>query len=64
MNFSKVFLFLFTIIALVTQILILKEVKDVSSIVFYGFAVSTVLTFMINTYVTYHISFDVAEAGK
>jgi hypothetical protein len=64
MNFSKVFLFLFTLIALVTQILILKEVKDASSIVFYGFAVSTVLMFLMNTYVTYQINFDVVEAGK
>lgn len=64
MNFSKVFLFLFTLIALITQILILKEVKDASSIVFYGFAVSTVLMFLMNTYVTYQINFDVVEAGK
>jgi len=64
MNFSKVFLFLFTLIALVTQILILKEVKDASSLVFYGFAVSTVLMFLMNTYVTYQINFDVVEAGK
>jgi hypothetical protein len=64
MNFSKVFLFLFTLISLVTQILILKEVKDASSLVFYGFAVSTVLMFLMNTYVTYQINFDVVEAGK
>ena len=64
MNFSKVFLFLFTLIALITQILILKEVKDASSVVFYGFAVSTVLMFLMNTYVTYQINFDVVEAGK
>jgi len=64
MNFSKIFLFLFTLIALVTQILILKEVKDASSLVFYGFAVSTVLMFLMNTYVTYQINFDVVEAGK
>ena len=64
MNFSKVVLFLFTLIALITQILILKEVKDASSVVFYGFAVSTVLMFLMNTYVTYQINFDVVEAGK
>ena len=62
MNFSKVFLFLFTVIALVTQILILKEVPNVSGIVLWSFIVATVLTFLVNTYVTYQINFDVVES--
>lgn len=64
MNFSKVLLFLFTLIALVTQIIIITHVPDVGSVVLYSFIASTVLTFLINTYVTYHISFDVTEEPK
>ena len=65
MNFSKVLLFLFAVATLVTQVLLfsfLTEVKN--SIAFYVFAVCSVLSFLINTYVTYHISFDVSEETK
>ena len=65
MNFSKVLLFLFAVATLVTQVLLFSYITEVkSSISFYVFAVCSVLSFLINTYVTYHINFDVTEEAK
>lgn len=62
MNFSKVFLFLFSLIMMITLILLVGAIKDANSMVYWTFLITSVLNFMINTYITYNVSFDVAEA--
>ena len=62
MNFSKVFLFLFSLIMMVTLLLLVGAIKDANSMVYWTFLITSVLNFMINTYITYNVSFDVAEA--
>ena len=61
MNFSKVFLFLFSLIMMVTLILLVGAIKDANSMVYWTFLITSVLNFFVNTYITYNISFDVAE---
>ena len=62
MNFSKVFLFLFSLIMMVTLLLLVGAIKDANSMVYWTFLITSVLNFFVNTYITYNISFDVAEA--
>ena len=61
MNFSKVFLFLFSLIMMITLILLVGAIKDANSMVYWTFLITSVLNFFVNTYITYNISFDVAE---
>lgn len=61
MNFSKVFLFLFSLIMMVTLLLLVGSIKDANSMVYWTFLITSVLNFFVNTYITYNISFDVAE---
>ena len=61
MNFSKVFLFLFSLIMMVTLLLLVGAIKDANSMVYWTFLITSVLNFFVNTYITYNISFDVAE---
>ncbi len=61
MNFSKVFLFIFSLATMITLILILANVKEASSGVYYTFVACSILHFLVNTYVTYSVSFDVQE---
>ena len=62
MNFSKVFLFLFSLIMMVTLILLVGAIDKASPIVYWTFLTTSVLNFMINTYITYNVSLDVVEA--
>ena len=62
MNFSKVFLFLFSLIMMVTLLLLVGAIKEANSMVYWTFLITSVLNFFVNTYITYNISFDVAEA--
>ena len=64
MNFSKLLLFLFAIATLVTQIILLGSIPNVNSIIFYIFLVCSVLSFLINTYVTYHINFNTEDTEQ
>ena len=64
MNFSKVFLFLFSLIMMVTLILLVGAIKDANSMVYWTFLITSVLNFMVNTYITYNVSFDVTEAKQ
>lgn len=61
MNFSKVFLFLFSLILMVTLILLVGAIKDANTMVYWTFVIVSFLNFMVNTYITYNVSFDVAE---
>ena len=61
MNFSKVFLFLFSLILMITLILLVGAIKDANSMVYWTFVIVSFLNFMVNTYITYNVSFDVAE---
>ena len=64
MNFSKVFLFLFSLIMMVTLILLVGAIKDANSMVYWTFLITSFLNFMVNTYITYNVSFDVTEAKQ
>jgi hypothetical protein len=62
MNFSKVFLFLFSLIMMVTLILLVGAIKDANSMVYWTFLITSVLNFIVNTYITYNLSLDVTES--
>ncbi len=62
MNFSKVFLFLFSLIMMVTLIMLVGAIKEANSMVYWTFLITSVLNFMINTYITYNVSLDVTES--
>ena len=47
---------------MITLILLVGAIKDANSMVYWTFLITSVLNFMINTYITYNVSFDVAEA--
>ena len=64
MNFSKVFLFLFSLIMMVTLILLVGAIKDANSMVYWTFLITSVLNFIVNTYITYNVSFDVQQASS
>ena len=61
MNFSKVFLFLFSLIMMITLILLVGAIDKASPMVYWTFVIVSVLNFIVNTYITYNVSFDVAE---
>jgi hypothetical protein len=58
MNFSKVFLFLFSLIMMVTLILLVGAIDKASPMVYWTFLITSVLNFIVNTYITYNVSFD------
>ena len=64
MNFSKVFLFLFSLIMMITLILLVGAIKEANSMVYWTFLITSVLNFFVNTYITYNVSFDVAETDN
>lgn len=61
MNFSKVFLFIFSLAMMVTLILLVGAIKDANAMVYWIFVVCSVLHFLVNTYITYNVSFDVQQ---
>ena len=63
MNFSKVFLFLFSLTMMITLIMLVGAIKDANSIVYWVFVTCSVLNFLVNTYITYNVSFDVQQAS-
>ena len=62
MNFSKVFLFLFSLAMMITLVVLVGAIKDANVIAYWVFVICSVLNFIVNTYITYNVSFDVAEA--
>ena len=58
MNFSKVFLFLFSLIMMITLILLVGAIDKASPMVYWTFVTVSVLNFIVNTYITYNVSFD------
>ncbi len=64
MNFSKVFLFLFSLAMMITLIMLVGAIKDANSIVYWVFVTCSVLNFIVNTYITYNVTFDVQQASS
>ena len=64
MNFSKSFLWTFSLLSLIFQILIIKDIPGVNVTYLYIFVISTVLAFMFNSYATYKIKFDHGDEEK
>lgn len=58
MNFSKAFLFIFSLAALISTILIVKDIAGLNKMYFYILVSSSVLAYLFNMYVIYHIMFD------
>lgn len=58
MNFSKVFLFLFSLIMMITLILLVGAIDKASPMVYWTFVTVSILNFLVNTYITYNVSFD------
>ena len=63
MNLSKGFLLFFSLVSLVSMLLIVNGIKGVDSLYFYVLVSSSILTYIFNMYVTYHIMYadDVQE---
>ena len=57
MNFSKGFLFIFSLAALISTILIVKDIAGLNKLYFYILVSSSALAYIFNMYVTYHIMF-------
>ncbi len=57
MNFSKGFLLTFHLLATIFLIILLGSIPNVNTAYYYIFTVSTVMTYLFNTYTTYHIKF-------
>ena len=64
MNFSKVFLFIFSLATMISLILIVGHVKEANTFVYYTFLISSILHFLVSTYVTYSVSFDVQQVAE
>ncbi len=64
MNFSKSFLWTFSLLSLIFQILIIKDIPGINSTYLYVFVISTSLAFMFNSYATYKIKFDHGDEDK
>lgn len=58
MNFSKGFLFIFSLAALISTILIVKDIAGLNKMYFYILVSSSALAYLFNMYVTYHIMFE------
>ena len=58
MNFSKGFLFIFSLAALLSTLLIIKDIAGLNKLYFYILVSSSALAYLFNMYVTYHIMFD------
>ncbi len=61
MNFSKGFLLMFHLLSTVFLIILLGSIPNVNMIHYYIFTASTVVTYLFNTYTTYHIKFHMDE---
>jgi hypothetical protein len=57
MNFSKGFLFIFSLATLISTLLIIKDIPGLNKMYFYILVSSSVLTYIFNMYATYHIMF-------
>ncbi len=57
MNFSKGFLFIFSLATLISTLLIIKDIAGLNKMYFYILVSSSVLTYIFNMYTTYHIMF-------
>jgi hypothetical protein len=55
MNFSKGFLFIFSLATLLSTLLIIKDIAGLNKMYFYILVSSSVLTYLFNMYTTYHI---------
>ena len=62
MNFSKFFSFLFSLILMITLILLVGGIKDVHAAVYWTFVITSVFNFITNTYITYNVPFDGQQA--
>ena len=58
MNFSKGFLFIFSLAALISTLLIVKDIAGLNKMYFYILVSSSALAYLFNMYVTYHIMFE------
>jgi hypothetical protein len=62
MNFSKFLLFLFSLIIMITLILMVGSIKDVHPAIYWTFVITSVFNLLTNTYVTYNVPFDGQQA--
>ncbi len=61
MNFSKGFLLTFHLLSIVFLIILLGSIPNVNMTHYYIFTVSTMMTYLFNTYTTYHIQFHTGD---
>jgi hypothetical protein len=64
MNFSKGLLLIFSLIALIFQLLIIKDIPSVNGMYFYILLVSSILAFLFNLYFTYNIKYHDDKKDK
>ena len=57
MNFSKSFLLTFHLLATIFLVILIGSIPNVNMTYYYIFLVSTIMTYLFNTYTTYHIKF-------
>jgi hypothetical protein len=57
MNFSKGFLYIFSLAALISTLLIIKDIAGVNKMYFYILVSSSVLAYIFNMYFIYHTMF-------
>ena len=58
MNFSKAFLFIFSLATLISTLLIIKDIAGLNKMYFYVLVSSSALAYLFNMYVTYHIMYE------
>lgn len=61
MNFSKGFLLLFHLLSTVFLVILVGSIPNVNMTYYYIFVASTTITYIFNTYTTYHIKFHVSD---
>ena len=64
MNFSKGLLLLCSLIALIAQLLIFKNIPGLNMTYFYILTTSSVLAYLFNLYFTYHIKYHASNDNK
>jgi hypothetical protein len=64
MNFSKGFLVLFHLLAVVFQVILIGSIPNINMTYYYIFVVSTAITYLFNTYTTYHVKFHSDSESK
>ncbi len=57
MNFSKGFLVLFHLLAVIFQVILIGSIPNINMTYYYIFVASTAITYLFNTYTTYPVKF-------